>query len=80
MICTKCGSNKIISDARIVDYAHGNIKKNLSIYIQKTDNIFFNKFEQVELIAQICGSCGNVELTISNPDAIWEAHIKSKSI
>ncbi|ALM08245.1 hypothetical protein SB49_12680 [Sediminicola sp. YIK13] len=78
MTCNKCGSNKIIKGARVVDYGHGNVKKNLSVYIQKTDNVFFNKFEQGELIAQICCSCGDVEFTISNVDGLWEAYTKSK--
>jgi uncharacterized OB-fold protein len=54
------------------------VEKNLSVYIQKTDHIFFNKLEQGELIAQICCGCGNVELTINNTDALWEAYQKSK--
>jgi len=78
MTCNKCGSNKIIKEARVVDYGHGNVKKNLSVYIQKTDKVFFNKFEQGELIAQICGSCGDVKFTISNANALWEAYTKSK--
>jgi hypothetical protein len=68
MNCKKCGSDKIIPDLRIRDHAHGNMDMNLSIYIQKTDHIFFNKPEQGELIAQICCGCGNVELTINNTD------------
>jgi hypothetical protein len=78
MNCKKCGSDKIIPDLRIRDHAHGNVEKNLSVYIQKTDHIFFNKLEQGELIAQICCGCGNVELTINNTDALWEAYQKSK--
>jgi hypothetical protein len=78
MNCKKCDSDKIIPDLRIRDHAHGNMDMNLSIYIQKTDHIFFNKLEQGELIAQICYSCGNVELTINNTDALWEAYKKSK--
>lgn len=61
-----------------MDYGHANVKKNLSVQIQKTDKIFFNRFEQGELIAQICGSCGDVEFTISNANALWEAYTKSK--
>lgn len=53
------------------------LKKHLSVYIQKTNKAFFNKFEQGELIAQICGSCGNVDFSISNANALWEAYNQS---
>lgn len=78
MNCKKCGSNKIIPDLRIRDHAHGNVEKNLSNYIQKTDPTFFNKLEQGEIKAQICCGCENVELTINDTDALWEAYKKSK--
>jgi uncharacterized OB-fold protein len=77
--CKKCGSSKIIEDARITDFSHGNVEKNPSVYFQKTNRAFFNKHEQGELIAQICGNCGNVELTISNAPALYEAYMRSKS-
>ena len=78
--CQKCGSNKIIKNATIVDYAHGNAKKNLSIHIKTTDNILFNKFEKGTLKAKICGSCGQVELSVDNPHELWEAYLKNKSL
>lgn len=79
-VCSKCGSSKIINQARIVDYAHGNVKKDLSVQIQTTDNIVFNKFEKGQLIANICGSCGKVELSVSNPQELWNAYLKNKSL
>lgn len=79
-ICTKCGSTKIIHNAKIADLAHGNQKKELSIYIQKTDHRFFNKFEKGALKAKICCSCGKVDLSVENPQALWEANLKTKHI
>ncbi|MCC1483440.1 hypothetical protein [Winogradskyella immobilis] len=78
--CSTCGSTKIIHDAAIADLAHGNQKKELSIHIQKTDNRFFNKFEKGALKAKICCSCGKVDLSVENPQALWEAHLKTKNI
>jgi uncharacterized OB-fold protein len=77
--CEKCGSNRIIRDTPIADFSHGNIKKDLSVYIPKTDRILFNKMVKGELLAHICGSCGHVELTIANPSELWEAYTRSKS-
>ena len=71
--CKKCGSNKLMKDLKITDFGHGNVKKNLSIYIPTTDRAFFNKFERGTINAQVCGSCGNMELSVSNFRELWEA-------
>jgi hypothetical protein len=79
-ICSVCGSSKIMHDLSIVDKGHGNTKYDLSVQIKTTDRTFFNTFEEGVLKAQICGSCGKVDLAISNPQALWEAHLKSKNL
>ena len=78
--CAKCGSNKMMHDVRIVDRGHGDSKKDLSVHIQKTDNRFFNKFEKGQHKADICGSCGDVNLIVSNPQELWEAYLKTRSL
>ena len=78
--CKKCGSNKIIKSLSIVDHGHMNEKKHLSIHIQTTDQMFFNKFEKEKLKAQVCGSCGKVELYVENPEELWQAFQKHKAL
>jgi hypothetical protein len=78
MNCVKCGSDKIIRNEKLNYLSHLNIPKNLSISIQKTDNAFFNKYAESDFLAQICCGCGNVELTVNNPEALWEAYQESK--
>lgn len=79
-ICSSCGSSKLMHDITIVDFAHGNSKKDLSVQIKTTDNVFFNKFEKGKLNAQICGSCGKVDLSVDNPQELWQAHLKNKNL
>ena len=78
--CKSCNSNKMMHDVRIVDFGHGNAKRDLSVYIQKTANRFFNKFEKGQLKASICGTCGNVDLSVENPQQLWEAYLKTKRL
>lgn len=78
--CSKCGSNKIIHNTKIVDFDHGNAKKDLSVQIKTTDNTFFNTFERGQLKADICGSCGHTELSVNKPHELWQAHLKAKSL
>ena len=78
--CNNCGSNKIMNGIKIVDHGHGNAKRDLSVQIKTTDNFLFNKFEKSELKAIICGSCGKVDLKVSNPHDLWEAYLKNQSL
>ncbi len=74
--CRICGSNKLMKGLKITDFGHGNVKKDLSIYIPTTDRAFFNKFEKGSINAQVCGSCGNMELSVANFRELWEAYNK----
>lgn len=64
----------------IVDFGHGNAKNDLSVLVKTTDRVILNKFEKGKLKAQIYGSCGKVDLTVQDPQALWEAYIKNKSL
>ncbi|MBT8245413.1 MAG: hypothetical protein HKP48_05510 [Winogradskyella sp.] len=78
--CSACGSSKLIHDMRIVDFGHGNAKNDLSVEIKTTDRVLFNKFEKGALKAQICGSCGKVDLSVNNPHDLWTAYLKTKKL
>ena len=69
-----------MEDITIVDFGHANTKNNLSVQIKTTNNFFFNKFEKGNLKAQICGSCGKVELKVDNPNDLWQAYLKTKTL
>jgi ribosomal protein S27AE len=64
----------------IVDHSHLNEKKNLSVQIRTTDRVFLNKHEEGRFLANICGSCGYVELFVHNPKELWEAYLKNKTL
>jgi hypothetical protein len=76
--CNKCGSHKIIKDAQITDFGRGNQINNLSIQIQKTDRAFFNTSVTGAILAQICGDCGYLELSVSHAAELYAAYVTSK--
>ena len=76
--CSLCNSSKIMNNVSITDFGHGNVKKNLAVYIQKTDRAFFNTSIKGEIKAKICGDCGHIELKIGNPKELWDAYLKNK--
>ena len=77
--CKKCGSNKLMKGLKITDFGHGNAKNDLAIYIPTTDRVLFNKFEKGTINAQVCGSCGDMELSVSNFRELWEVFNRKKS-
>lgn len=78
-ICTNCGSDKIIKGLNIVDNAADYMKQNLSIETIKNPSAFlFKGLNTYEIKANICGSCGKVEMTIDNPESLWKDYQRDK--
>lgn len=80
LVCAKCGSDKIIPAARIVDYGHANMKVNLTVELIKKKGFIYNDVEKGQLSANICGQCGYVELNVSNYEKLWEVYCKEGKI
>ncbi|OSY88390.1 hypothetical protein WH52_06420 [Tenacibaculum holothuriorum] len=76
--CNKCDSNKIIDKVNITDVGHYNEKHNLSIQIQTTNRVLFNRSVKSSLLATVCCNCRNVELSIDNPNELWDAYIQKQ--
>lgn len=76
--CAKCGSNKTIDRVNITDVGHYNEKNDLSIHIQTTNRVLFNRSVKSKLLANICCNCGKVELSINNPNELWDAYIQKQ--
>ena len=72
--CPKCSSEKIIQGARLKDFGHGNIKRNLILEVVKSEAFLFTDSESRELLADVCGNCGNVELKVENFEQLWKSY------
>jgi uncharacterized OB-fold protein len=69
--CPKCGSDKIIPDARLSD--QGFVDASV---MQRPWAVFFRYPTTVEVMAAICGACGHIELQANNPELLWEAYTR----
>lgn len=83
MKCSRCGSDKIMPNLRIYDFANpvGTSRKNwIGIeVVAKPDALIFKDAHQELLRATVCGDCGNVELTVDNPKGLWESYTKRQN-
>ena len=75
--CLKCGSSKVMSNVKIVDHGDMDLKHDLAIEFDKNPDAFvFKKFLKGTLLAMICGQCGHVDLSVGNPEELWEQYLK----
>ncbi len=79
MDCSKCGSDKIIPDVKIIDHGYMDSKHDLSIEFNKNPGAWlFKGTQKGTLFANICGQCGHVELSVNNPEELWDLYIKNQ--
>ena len=78
MECVKCGPTKVMKNIAIKEFGHSNIPHHLSVKVKKTDRILFNSYAKGKILANICGNCGHMELSVLNPKELWEAYSQKK--
>ncbi|MEL7363299.1 MAG: hypothetical protein AAFN13_14585 [Bacteroidota bacterium] len=72
LFCAKCGSDRIITDAKtsLKDYG-GTIQ----VSVQANPSAIMIKGTTHGILrARICATCGYAELYANNLDALWHAH------
>ena len=76
-ICSKCQSDKIIPDLRIIDQAGNTIRLGINVY-DHPDALVFRGTHSSTLYSQICGECGHVESYVQNPQELYSVYLASK--
>jgi formate dehydrogenase assembly factor FdhD len=80
MKCGRCGSEKIMPNLRIRDRYECGLGQNLEVEVQgNPDALIFKQAHREALRATVCGGCGNVALSIENPEALWETYTEKKN-
>lgn len=77
-LCPKCDSSKIIPNVRILDrseYGDGQLRLAVDA---NPDALIFKDRLHGQLVADICGDCGYVELKVENPAELYEHYRQSK--
>ncbi len=80
MKCGRCGSEKVMPDLRIRDRYEAGMGQNLEVEVQGNPDAFlFKQAHREALRATVCGECGNVGLSVENPQALWEIYSERKN-
>jgi predicted nucleic-acid-binding Zn-ribbon protein len=76
VLCSKCGSRRVIPRARVVDRGHANSElKDLTVVVYKDpDALLFKRAHKESLHARICGECGFTELYLDGASELYESY------
>lgn len=79
MNCAKCGSDKIMTDVKLLDRGHFDQKHELSIEFSIDPKALIMKEKQKGAVKAIaCGNCGYIELSVEKSKELWELYIKNR--
>ena len=79
MKCSRCGSEKVMTNLRIRDGYDRISGQDLEVEVHGNPDAFiFKQAHREALRATICGECGNVSLSVENPQALWKAYTERK--
>lgn len=81
--CGRCGSDKIIPNLRIrdrLDPLEAGPRQYLGVEVQANpDALIFKQAHREALRATVCGECGNVGLSVENPQRLWEVYTEREN-
>ena len=73
--CGRCGSEKVMPNLRIRDRYDMGMGQDLEVEVQENpDALIFKQAHRAALRATVCGECGNVGLSIENPQILWNIY------
>jgi hypothetical protein len=77
--CAKCGSDRVISAARLVDRGHySGDAGNVRVRVDADPSAWVRKGKvEIDLAPKICGRCGYTELYATDPEMLWGAYVAS---
>jgi hypothetical protein len=76
--CQICESEKIISNARIIDqspYSSGNYQ---AVYYRNPHALIFKDRIKADVTAHVCGDCGHIEFRVNNPQRFYSQYIQAQ--
>lgn len=75
MKCSRCGSEKVMPNLRIRDRSEAVTEQDVEVEVQgNPDALIFKQAHREALRATVCGECGNVGLSVKNPQRLWETY------
>jgi ribosomal protein S27AE len=77
--CPRCGSDRVIPDARLVEQDYGAAHTVRVGEFASPDDAFFRWESKVDVRAHVCGDCGYIELFAADPERLYEAYQRARN-
>ncbi len=77
MLCTKCGSDKMIPKAVLWDQGQSSNQRLNVIVERHPEALLFRGTTMSQLYAHVCGECGFTEIFADNPQELYRAYLES---
>ena len=76
--CPKCGSNRVVPNARLGDQGQHSDGKAHMIVSANPSALLFKGGQESEVFGKVCCDCGHVELRCrGNLDNLWTAYLRA---
>jgi len=76
--CAACGSDKLLTGVTVLDQGESSSGVLKLVIYGQPEAILFKKPLYGELIADVCGACGHVQLRVRNPTELFAHHQRSR--
>ena len=75
--CSKCRSDKVIPDVRIIDQVGHRIRLGVNVY-EHPEALIFKGTHSGALRSQVCGECGYEETYVEDPRELYAVYMESQ--
>ena len=77
--CEKCGSDKIVPQAKVIDRGDYSAEYELTLAVDENPEAFmFKQRIYSGVTAKVCGNCGFIEFYADNPQSLYSAYQKQE--
>ncbi|HYM22660.1 MAG TPA: hypothetical protein VEU08_05615 [Vicinamibacterales bacterium] len=81
MKCMKCGSERVVPRARVIDRGNASVTDSVRVGVARNpDAILFKDYEVANLNARVCGDCGHVELFVDEGLSMFQAFVHGRDL
>lgn len=74
-LCPRCGSEAVIPDVRLIDRDQGTYRSQ-EVGLMRTPDALFKREVRLKTRVQVCVDCGLLETFVTDPEALWQAHLE----
>lgn len=77
-VCARCGADAMIPNAFLVAKGYGTMGIQVGVN-RRPEAKMMKRPVVVDASVSVCGECGAVQMEVTEPDTLWQAHMERLS-